>query len=101
MAINYLFFAFEADGAWWNGFNDLWYRFLRTYLERTGDFKLFDVAGRQVATLAERYFEPGTHTLTWDGTDSSGRPVARGVYFAQVKFAQQKERFGREIVVLK
>jgi hypothetical protein len=63
--------------------------------------KLFDVAGRQVATLAERYFEPGTHTLTWDGTDNSGRPVARGVYFAQVKFAAQKERFAREIVVLK
>lgn len=70
----------------------------------TRDFvsvKLYDVAGRQVATLAERHFEPGTHTLTWDGTDSSGRPVARGVYFAQVKFAQQKERFAREIVVLK
>jgi hypothetical protein len=38
--------------------------------------KVFDVLGRQVATLVNQVKHPGTYTVTWD---ASG--VATGVYF--------------------
>jgi flagellar hook assembly protein FlgD len=46
--------------------------------------KVFDVTGREVYTLANRAFQAGEHSLTWDGRDNSGSQVARGVYFARV-----------------
>ncbi len=46
--------------------------------------KVFDVTGREVFTLANRAFQAGEHSLTWDGRDNSGSQVARGVYFARV-----------------
>ena len=46
--------------------------------------RLYDAAGRLVKTLAEGAMPAGTHVLTWDGTDESGRRVAAGVYFCKV-----------------
>ena len=43
-----------------------------------------DARGRQVATLADRGFEPGRHVLAWNGRDDSGHGVASGVYFARL-----------------
>lgn len=43
--------------------------------------KIYGVDGRLVATLADRVFPCGYHTLTWDGRDGSGYPAAAGVYF--------------------
>lgn len=62
---------------------------------------VYDVAGREVRTLADRTFEAGIHDLTWDGTDNSGRLVARGVYFTQVKFAAQNTKMAKQLVLLK
>jgi hypothetical protein len=57
---------------------------------------VYDVAGRKVRLLADRVFSAGEHTLTWDGADDDGRPVARGVYF--VRSSTQKDA-GRIIVL--
>ena len=38
--------------------------------------KVFDVLGREVATLVNEVKEPGTYTVQWDGSG-----VASGVYF--------------------
>jgi flagellar hook assembly protein FlgD len=45
---------------------------------------LFDARGRRVRALVAGKYDPGEHTVTWDGTDDQGRPVASGVYFARL-----------------
>lgn len=43
--------------------------------------KIYDILGREVKTLVEKDFQAGWHTVTWDGSNNSGRMVASGVYF--------------------
>jgi hypothetical protein len=47
--------------------------------------RVFDLSGRRVATLVDASAPAGTYSLLWDGTDSSGRAVAPGVYFARLR----------------
>ena len=48
--------------------------------------RVFDVLGRQVATLVdEARYSAGTHTTRWDGHWSDGRPAASGTYFYTVE----------------
>ena len=42
--------------------------------------QVFDVRGRLVRTLVSELREPGAHSVTWDGTDQHGDPVAAGTY---------------------
>ncbi len=42
---------------------------------------VYDVSGRRVATLVDRPMHAGRNTERWDGRDSTGNPVATGVYF--------------------
>jgi len=42
--------------------------------------EVMDLLGRRVVTLAEGTFEPGTHTVTWDGTGPGGSALASGIY---------------------
>ncbi len=42
--------------------------------------EIFNLAGRHVATLVNRRYTAGRHTISWNGTDDAGRPVASGVY---------------------
>jgi subtilisin-like proprotein convertase family protein len=55
-------------------------------LPRDEDVRLavYDVQGRNVATLAARTYEAGIHTVTWNGRDAAGRLVADGVYFCRL-----------------
>jgi hypothetical protein len=59
------------------------------------EVKVYDVTGRLVKTVANRTFQGGVeHVVTWDGTNDSGQPVARGVYFYQLRspsFVSQKK----------
>ncbi|MBI4535928.1 MAG: T9SS type A sorting domain-containing protein, partial [Ignavibacteriae bacterium] len=41
--------------------------------------KVYDVLGKEIATLVNEEKEPGTHTLTWDA-----RGVASGMYFYRI-----------------
>ena len=63
--------------------------------------QLLDVAGRLVRTLADRSFEPGDHTLVWDGADDGGRPVARGVYFVRVQGLDRGVEATHKVVFLR
>jgi hypothetical protein len=47
--------------------------------------EIYNVEGRLVRTLVDGYVEAGPHTIAWDGTDSSGSRVARGIYFCHMK----------------
>jgi len=42
--------------------------------------EIYDVTGRLVKSLLNGMTEAGEHTVTWNGLDESGRPVASGTY---------------------
>jgi hypothetical protein len=46
---------------------------------------VFDVAGREVATLAAEPAVTGERALRWDGLDVWGRTVANGALFLRVE----------------
>jgi len=60
---------------------------VRFQLAEPGEITLsvLDADGRRVKTLAEGYWDAGTHELSWKGRDDAGRPAASGVYFLQLK----------------
>jgi hypothetical protein len=62
---------------------------------------VYDIAGRAVRTLANRTFEPGEHTLVWDGADDGGRALARGVYFVRVHGLARGVEATRTVVFLR
>jgi hypothetical protein len=45
---------------------------------------IFNVNGQLVRTVHEGQVDSGTHRFAWDGTDSNGSRVARGVYFCRM-----------------
>lgn len=49
---------------------------------------VFNILGQRVATLADREYDAGRHSVTWDGRDESGRPAASGIYLYQIKSEQ-------------
>ena len=51
------------------------------------DLTIFDVSGREVATVFHGRWDAGAHELGWDGRDSSGHPVDGGIYFARLSGA--------------
>jgi hypothetical protein len=52
MAINYVFFALGAPGAWQGGLGSLWGLFWSRYLDRTGDDGLLEVVAPFLAWRA-------------------------------------------------
>jgi hypothetical protein len=46
--------------------------------------RVYDVAGRVVATLVDGARAAGPHTAQWDGRTGAGAPVSSGVYFARL-----------------
>jgi len=50
---------------------------------------VFDMSGRIVTILSDEDMQAAEHTLVWDGTDSTGNPVAAGVYFCRLQAAGQ------------
>jgi hypothetical protein len=48
---------------------------------------IYDVAGRQVASLVRGHMPAGAFTRDWSGEDGAGRQVGAGVYFARLKVA--------------
>ena len=49
MAVNYVFFALDHEGAWAGALRELWHRFWRHYLDGSGDRELLAVAAPWLA----------------------------------------------------
>jgi flagellar hook assembly protein FlgD len=47
--------------------------------------RIYDITGRLVRELAAMHLPAGRHEMRWDGRDSSGRLLARGVYVARLE----------------
>ncbi len=60
---------------------------------------ILDLAGRQVITLADGYFTPGSHMVIWNLTDQNGEMVPDGVFFLKVDSGSQTET--RKITVIR
>jgi hypothetical protein len=74
---------------------------IRFAVPRAGHTTLavFDVAGHRVRTLVDGDHPSGVFTLSWDGRDDSGRPLASGVYLCTL--ASPGQRTNRKLVLLK
>ncbi len=62
-------------------------------VERTQQVSVsvYDLAGRQVATVADRIFDPGIHSVTWTGQDRTGRAVPSGTYMVRMATGDRVE----------
>jgi hypothetical protein len=65
------------------------------------EVRIYDVGGRLVRALADRWFATGEHDVVWDGLDDAGAPVRGGVYFSRVKSRSLGVLANRKITVLR
>ncbi len=70
-------------------------------LSRGGHVQLdvYDILGRNVATLAEGYRAAGQQQAVWDGTDRDGKNVASGIYFYRLTTSDFSEM--KKMVLMK
>jgi uncharacterized protein len=55
---------------------------------------LFNMLGQKIRTLVGGLVPSGAHTVSWDGRDENGQPVAKGIYFYRLEaggFAMTKK----------
>ena len=52
---------------------------------------IFDMMGREVATLISGPAEAGYHFVQWDGTNSIGSSVAAGVYIYTIQAGKHRD----------
>jgi hypothetical protein len=48
---------------------------------------VFDILGKEIAVLVKGEQAPGSHQVEWKGTNTTGMPVASGVYFYRLESA--------------
>jgi len=61
------------------------------------DLTVLDLRGRTVTVLTDGVVHPGTHHVTWDGTDTAGRAMPSGTYIARL---QARDLIDRQKIVL-
>jgi subtilisin family serine protease len=47
--------------------------------------RVFDLVGREVASLVDAIQAPGKYVVDWRGTDNAGAPLSSGVYFYRLE----------------
>ncbi len=60
---------------------------------------VYDLLGREVATLLDRRLNAGHHSVTWAGHDQYGHSVASGVYFYRLR--TESGAFARKMMLMK
>jgi flagellar hook assembly protein FlgD len=65
--------------------------------------RVYDLAGRAVATLVDGAATPGEHVAVWDGATDSGERAASGVYFVRLEAegTTGASAIARKLVLLK
>jgi spore coat protein A len=63
------------------------------------ELAVFDLAGREVARLADGAYAAGDHAVSWTGTDVSGRPLPSGTYLYRLRVDGAK--FVRKLVLMR
>lgn len=65
------------------------------------DVGVFDIAGRLVRRVHEGALKAGPHSLAWDGTDETGRPVSPGVYLVRARNLDRGTIVGTKLTLLR
>ncbi len=65
----------------------------------TGSLRVYDIRGRLVVELHRGAFAQGVNAFSWNGRDTSGRPVATGAYWVQARASDQS--LTRKVLLLK
>jgi len=63
------------------------------------NLSIFNILGQKVVELIDADYPPGEHEIIWDGTDSYGRPVSSGTYFAKIMVGDKSA--SKRIVIVK
>jgi flagellar hook assembly protein FlgD len=50
---------------------------------------IYNIRGQHVLNLKDENINPGYHAVVWSGLDNTGRIVPSGIYFVNIKFANQ------------
>jgi hypothetical protein len=53
------------------------------------DIAIFEISGRKVIQLDQGYRTAGSHSLTWDATNTYGQQVATGLYILRIQAGRQ------------
>jgi hypothetical protein len=61
--------------------------------------EVFDISGRQIASLVDPVEGTESHSVEWNGTDASGNPVSSGTHFYRLKAGN--EMMSRKMILLK
>ncbi|WP_433928131.1 phosphotransferase family protein [Sorangium cellulosum] len=85
LAVNYVFFALDAPGAWQGAFRALWQRFWRVYLGESGDAGVLEVAAPFLAWRALVLANPAWYPAV--------TPRARDALLGFAERALDAERF--------
>lgn len=54
--------------------------------------EVFDLQGRRLKVLANRYHPAGYHAVEWEGRDANGTPAGPGVYFYRIETGSFRDR---------
>ena len=46
--------------------------------------KVYDILGREVATLVNEKQKPGSYNVEWNASDSEGKELTSGIYFVNI-----------------
>jgi flagellar hook assembly protein FlgD len=60
---------------------------------------VYDLMGKQITSLVSESQAAGVRTVTWDGTDASGKNVSAGVYLYRIQAGEFSQT--RKMVLLK
>ena len=55
------------------------------------NLSIYNITGQKVITLIDTYQSVGSHTVTWNGLDESGKSIAAGIYIYQLRFGNTVE----------
>lgn len=80
--------AFSLEQNWPNPFNPSTEIAFGLPVSGHVTLTVFDVTGRQVATLADNRYDAGAHAITWNAGD-----LASGVYFYQLRVSSTEQGF--------
>lgn len=61
--------------------------------------EVFDLQGRRLRVLADRYYGAGYHAVEWDKSTAAGSPVGPGVYLYRIQAGPFRDR--RKMVLLR
>ena len=60
---------------------------------------IYDILGREVATLLNGELEPGYHSVMWNGQNKMGQAVRAGMYFYSIQAGALRQT--KKIVLIK